>query len=112
EELIDRLVAEIFDGEPDESFQSEAMKRGVELEDEALAFVNFATGYNFKATGFFDSGLGYGYSPDGEDSENDIDVELKCPLRHTHLKYLSAQKLPSKYFVQMQFGMMVTGRKK
>lgn len=107
-----RLVAEIISGRPDETFQSEAMLRGVELEDKALAFINFAHDYNFDKCGFVKStDYSYGISPDGIDLKAEIGLELKCPSLHTHIEYISNGSLPSKYKAQVQGAMLVTGFK-
>lgn len=109
DDLVNRCVAEMIVGEPDETFTSEAMLRGKQLESEALSFINFTYGYDFKTVGFLDSGLGYGASPDGLDLTNSIGLELKCPMPHTHLAYLSSGTLPDKYYQQVQGAMLVTG---
>lgn len=107
--LINRYVAEIIVGVPDETFQSEAMLRGKELEDEAIEFLEFTHGFNFQQCGFIDSLKGYGCSPDGIDLENQIGLELKCPSAHTHIEYISNGELPDKYKAQVQGAMLVTG---
>lgn len=111
DEVVNRLVAELIVGEPDETFQSDAMARGSELEDEALKIINLATGKNFKKIGFLDSQLGYGCSPDGWDYEDEDGLEMKIPSLHTHLGYLAGGILPKKYIPQVQGSMMVTGAK-
>lgn len=107
-----RLVAELILGRPDETFQSEAMLRGAELEDEALEFINFTHGFNFKKVGFLDSGLGYGVSADAIDESVQIGLEMKAPSAHTHIEYITAGTLPPEYKPQVQGGMLVTGFKK
>lgn len=109
EDIINRLVAELIVGSPDETFQSEAMLRGRELENEALEFLNFTHGYSFIPCGFMDSELGYGCSPDAMDFVNKIGLELKCPMPHTHLEYIAGGELPKKYKAQVQGSMLVTG---
>jgi predicted phage-related endonuclease len=111
EDVNNRLVAEKIIGRADDTFQSEAMLRGSELEEEALSFINFTHGYNFIPVGFMDSGRGYGCSIDGNDTERDIGLEMKIPSLHTHLKYLAGGVLPKEYKAQVQGAMMVTGRK-
>lgn len=109
-ECNNRLVAELIAGKPDDTFQSEAMLRGAELEDKALAFLNFAHDYNFQKCGLVKSTeYAYGCSPDGIDLENKIGLELKCPSLHTHIEYISNGSLPSKYKAQVQGAMLVTG---
>ena len=105
-----KLVAELIIGEPEETFTNAAMERGKELEAEAIEFLNFTHGYDFADVGFCDSTKGYGASPDA--LSNDIGLELKCPLAHTHVQYLSDGKLPTKYVAQVQGQMLVTGFKK
>lgn len=108
-----RLVAEMITGKPDETFQSEAMLRGSELEDKALAFINFAHDYNFVKCGLVRcTDYDYGCSPDGIDLTNEIGLELKCPSLHTHIEYISSGTLPNKYKAQVQGAMLVTGFKK
>ena len=115
EEIINRAVAELIMGEPDETFQSDAMARGNALESDALDFFNFTYGYEFKAVGFCEAldatgnPLEFGCSPDALDEDQRIGLELKCPLAHTHLAYLAAGKLPNKYYQQVQGSMLVTG---
>lgn len=108
-----RLVAEMIAGKPDETFQSDAMLRGAELEDQALAFINFAHDYNFQKCGLIKSTeFNYGCSPDGIDLENQIGLEIKAPSLHTHIEYISEGALPSQYKAQVQGSMLVTGFKK
>lgn len=121
-DIVNRLVAERILGEPDETFISEAMLRGQELENDALAFINFTHGFNFEPCGFMEAvkindagveeSLGYGASADAIDHGSEIGAEIKCPLPHTHLEYLAGGVLPEKYKAQVQGGMMVSGFKK
>lgn len=105
-----RLVAELIVGEPDETFQSDAMLRGSELEDKALKFLNIAHDYEFQKCGLIKStDYEYGCSPDGIDQTNKIGLELKCPSLHTHIEYISSGTLPNKYKAQVQGAMLVTG---
>jgi len=114
EELVNRAVAELVMGEPQQSYQSDSMLRGQSLEVEALEFFNFTCGYKFEAVGFVEAidaegaSKGYGCSPDGLESSG-RGLELKCPEAHTHLDYLSSGKLPDKYKQQVQGALLVTG---
>jgi putative phage-type endonuclease len=113
QEINNRLVAERILGEPDETFQSDAMLRGKELEDEALEFLNFTHGYNFQTCGFIRSTeYDFGCSADAIDLEHQIGLEMKCPSLHTHIEYISSGELPKEYKAQVQGGMMVTGFKR
>lgn len=108
-EIVNKNVAEILTGEVKETFQSESMNRGTYLEKEALKFFNIAFDYKFEKTGFFDSRLGYGCSPDGVDLDLKIGLELKCPESHTHVGYLAEDDLPKKYYQQVQGSLLVSG---
>lgn len=113
EEIVNRLVAEKIAGYPDETFQSDAMLRGQELEHEAIEFINFTYGFNFKRIGFIASTEDeYGCSADAWDFEQNVGLELKCPSLHTHIAYVTSGGLPGKYVPQVQGGMMVTGAQK
>lgn len=113
ESVINMAVAEVIMGGPEEdAFQSDYMIRGKALESEALRFFNFTENYEFKETGFLDSGLGYGCSPDGIDFDRGMGLELKCPSAHIHLSYLASGKLPDKYKQQVQGSLLVTGFEK
>jgi predicted phage-related endonuclease len=109
EDLVNRAVAELITGRPDDTFQSESMLRGKDLEDQALEYFNFVYDYQFVKCGFMDSGLGYGCSPDGVCEDERIGLELKCPEAHTHLAYLAGGSLPDKYIQQVQGALMVSG---
>lgn len=112
DEVVNRAVAELIIGEPDETFQSDAMIRGSNMEERALAFYNYVYNFSFQPCGFLlatdekGNDLGYGVSPDG--IMPGLGLELKCPLAHTHLAYLSKQELPDKYTQQVQAALMVT----
>jgi hypothetical protein len=113
DEAISRLVAELILGEPDETFQSEDMARGKELEEEALRYLNFTHGYSFRPCGFIQSEeYDYGISPDAMDFENETGLEMKIPRVHTHIEYLAGGVLPKKYKAQVQMALLVTGFKK
>lgn len=111
DDVINRAVAELILQEPDESYISDAMLRGRDLEDQALKFFNFTNDYSFVKTGFLDSELGYGCSPDGIDLVNEVGLELKCPMPHTHISYLADEQLPDQYWQQVQGSLMVSGFK-
>jgi len=107
-DVINTAIAELILGRAEETFKSEAMMRGNELEDEALDFFNFTHGFNFAKVGFLKCD-GYGASPDSIDLERKIGLEIKCPLAKTHVSYLRSQKLPTVYFQQVQGSLMVSG---
>lgn len=118
DEVVNRAVAELILGVPDESFQSDSMLRGKELEDDALSFFNFTENFDFKKVGFLSQvdkdgvPTGFGLSPDGFMIEQKAGLELKCPEAHTHLAYLSSNSVPKTYFQQTQAPYLIGGIKK
>lgn len=110
-DLVNKKIAEKLTGEMEDNYTNPHMERGTELEPEALEFLNFTNGFNFKPVGFADSGMGYGCSPDALDLDSKIGCEIKCPMAKTHVKYLRSGKLPNEYFSQVQGSMLVTGFK-
>ena len=108
---ISQLISERIMGAPQETFQNEHMARGTALEPEARETYEFITGNTVDEVGFI---LGdteeYGCSPDGLIGE-DGGLEIKCPAPHTHVSYLrSPDRMPNKYWQQVQGCLWVTGR--
>ena len=94
--------------EPEASFQSEAMIRGNELEEEARSYYSFVNDVKIDQVTFIKKDE-IGYSPDGLIGENGV-IEIKCPLKKNHLKYLIDNKLPSEYKPQVQGGLYISER--
>lgn len=94
--------------EPEASFQSEAMIRGNELEEEARSYYSFINDVKINQVTFIKKDE-IGYSPDGLIGENGL-IEIKCPLKKNHLKYLIDNKLPSDYKPQVQGGLYISER--
>lgn len=106
-----QLAGERASGQSEESYQSAAMLRGIEIEAEARNFYELTSGFDVVQVGFCLSDCGrYGASPDGLVGEDGI-VEIKCPTLAVHVEYLLNGKLPSDYFQQTQGQLYVTGRK-
>lgn len=108
---INKLVAEWLRGKPDESFQSDWMKRGIEVEEEARDFYSFHTDVEVRQVGFcmVETRM-YGCSPDGL-VENDFPggLEVKCPSPGVHVGYLLANKVPTEYRLQILGSILITG---
>jgi hypothetical protein len=87
------------------------MRRGTELEAEAVAAYETATGSLVQPVGFLlHPVLPVGCSPDGVIGDYDGGVEVKCPKMATHLSYLrSPQTCPSEYVPQVLHTLLVTG---
>jgi putative phage-type endonuclease len=105
-----QLVSERLTGEKQETYVNQAMQDGIDREFyareryvqqfgevEEVGFVKHPT-------------LEAGASPDGMVGDDGI-IEIKCPMGSTHTETLMTQDVPSKYVPQIQFQLLVTGRK-
>jgi len=107
---INQLVAEKLTGEQTYVYQNEHMARGTELEPEARAMYEFIKEVEVNEVGFcLHDTLDAGCSPDGLIAE-DGGLEIKCPAPATHVEYLKAGVLPSKYKQQVMGCLWITGR--
>lgn len=110
-DLITDLAGEIITGEVEETYTNAIMERGKELESEARKVYEHEI-EKVKETGIClldDYEDWVGFSPDGL-TKNGL-LEIKCPIRKTHLDYIGRNELPSVYKWQVQGGIMVTGAK-
>lgn len=108
-----RLIEETLTGRVAEtSFHSEAMSRGVDLEPCARRAYQTLTGHAVREIGlaYLDESRRVAASPDGLVGEEG-GLEIKCPLPHTHEKYLCEGCVPNAYIPQVQGNLWVTGRK-
>jgi len=107
-----QLICEILTGKPAESYSNSAMQWGTETEPLARAQYELKTGEMVNQVGFVVHPMieQAGASPDGLVGSEGL-IEIKCPNTSTHLDTLLAQKVPSKYIVQMTWQMVCTGRK-
>ena len=105
-----QLVSERLTGEKQETYINQAMQDGIDREQfardryvqqfgevEEVGFVKHPT-------------LEAGASPDGMVGDDGI-IEIKCPMASTHTESLMSQDVPTKYIPQIQFQLLVTGRK-
>lgn len=107
---INQLIAEAVTGKRPESFTSEAIERGIELESQALAWYEFAQDVTVEETGFHrHKSIACGCSPDGLVGDTGL-IEIKCPLPHNHVAYLRAEKVPAQYMPQVQGQLWVMER--
>lgn len=94
------------------SFQTAAMKHGVDTEGAAVAAYEVLTGRVLYRTGFvYRTDLMVGASLDGHVGGEDITgiVEIKCPMSATHWDYLRTNKVPTDYLKQITHALFVTG---
>ena len=107
---INQLIAELLTKETTEVKVTEWMQRGTDLEPFARNFYELMSGNEVQEVGFCKHDtLECGVSPDGLIG-TDGGLEIKCPTPATHIAYLRAGVLPSKYKQQVQGCMWVTGR--
>ena len=105
---IYQLAGERIAGVKTETYQSYAMQRGIEMEEEARAYFELVMGAEVEQVGvIYHDERRFLCSPDGLLPNSGL--EIKCPLIHTHVGYLLAGVLPSDYFQQVQGSMLVTG---
>ena len=109
-----QLVVERLTFTKQESYTNAAMQWGTEQEPFARAAYEAAQGVMVEEVGFVRHPTieWAGASPDGlVGGKGEGLVEIKCPNTLTMIETLLSQKVPGKYFAQMQFQMACTGRK-
>ena len=105
-DLIADIVCEIITGRMEETYQNAAMEHGIETEPIARAEYETLFDIEVEQVGFIipEEDNKYhewiGISPDGMTDEGLL--EIKCPKMKTHLRYITANKLPSEYKYQVQ----------
>lgn len=110
ENALCKLVSQIGGGWEPETFETEAMKRGSDLETLAVDSFAVELGAAVDPVGFCLSKHGaFGCSPDGLLFEQGVGLESKTPISSTHIKYRRAGVLPEDYKFQVKMSMAVTG---
>lgn len=110
ESAICKLIAQAAGAWEKENFATAEMQRGTDLEPEAVAAFEKATGLGVTDVGFCQSIHGsFGCSPDGLIDGRMAGLEGKCPIPGTHIKYRRAAELPNEYIYQVHGSMAVTG---
>jgi putative phage-type endonuclease len=105
-----QLVSERLTGEKQETYINQAMQDGIDRE--VFARDRYIQQFGeVEEVGFIKHPtLEAGASPDGMVGDDGI-LEIKCPMGSTHTETLMTQDIPSKYIPQVQFQLLVTGRK-
>lgn len=95
----------------EESYTNAAMQWGIDNEPQARVAYEVKSGNFVDQIAFVDHPTisWFGCSPDGLVNTDGL-VEIKCPNSATHWGYIRADAPPTKYFIQMQAQMAVTGR--
>ncbi len=105
-----RKIAERWTMTPERDFHGGAMENGSILEDEARPWLADFLETDIRRPGFVLSDDGVcGCSPDGLNDGGGCGVEIKCPLPHTHVRWLLDGGVPKDHRAQVHGGMYVTG---
>ena len=111
--LVEKKKYEIMFGKEEDSltFQSDAMRRGVELESKAIDHFCFLEDKTVANVGLITGDIERTHvSPDGLIIGEKAGLEVKCPLLSTYEKYENG-KIPVHIIRQVQYGMFITGWK-
>lgn len=103
-----KLAGELVSGEPMENFQSPAMIRGTEQEDEARALYAFLSEEPLTRVGFVRNGR-VGCSPDSFVGERGI-LEIKSAAAHILVEYMLKGGFPPAHKAQCQGALWVCER--
>lgn len=105
------LIVERLTGQPADSYQSAAMRWGIETEPQARDAYAFFADADVVQVGLVDHPriAMSAASPDGLIGSDGL-VEFKCPLTATHIDTLLSGMIPEKYVLQMQWQMACAER--
>ena len=113
ENYLYQLAGERITGIREEGFQSQAMVKGIETEEEAVKLYELIRDIETEKVGvcYPNEEKSCLASPDRLiKGKSEGLLELKCPLIHTHVKYLlDNDKMKTEYWQQVQGQMYVTG---
>lgn len=106
------LLCQRLTGVREESFSSQAMQRGTDLEPIARSHYEAQSGVMVIESSFVfhPSIAAFGASPDGYVCDDGL-IEIKCPNTAQHVDFMMTKKPDGKYITQMQAQMACTGRK-
>lgn len=105
------LAGESITKTSEASYYGKYMQQGNEREPEARDYLIAFHDLDIEETGlcYYDERKDRGCSPDGLIVDKSEGLEIKCPKLSTHVEYLLEGKLPTKYFVQVQGSLYITG---
>lgn len=108
--LLQKAAEKITGKSDEEHFVTEDIQRGIDLEDEAILAYEMTSGNNVDKVGFIEENEFVGCSPDGLVGDDGI-IEVKCPKQSVFLKQVIDQKIKPEYYTQIQFNLLISGRK-
>ncbi len=105
-----QLVAELLLGRMEEGYSSAAMEEGKAREAESRGLCELVFGAKIQQVGvvYKNEQRNVLCSPDGI-IDGKEGLELKNPLAKTHVEYMLKDKVPTKYFQQLQGSMWICG---
>jgi hypothetical protein len=109
-----KLTAEALLGEKEHGYTNSTMDEGTAREAESRDLFAFLYDAEVHQVGmcYRNEKKEYLCSPDGlleKDGDFIAGLELKNPLAKTHVSYLVGKKLPTKYVIQVQSSLFITG---
>ena len=112
--LLIEMLAEIiepFDEDADESYKSDAMENGSNLEPQARIELEAYTSVHFKECGWIQSDNPIvGISPDGISICETIQCEIKCPQPKAHIRMCLNDEIPREYIPQCVHAFVVNSK--
>lgn len=109
DKAVNQIIGDKLDRILVAGYESQAMKDGREKEPQARATAELLLGVQFKEVGFIaHDDYDIGCSPDGLLGDTS-GIEIKSPLKATHVGYLRSGKLPTIYVQQVQLTMHLLG---
>ena len=108
--LLEKTAEKITGKSEQREISNADIERGKALEDIARLNYELETGNNVEEVGFIEESEYVGCSPDGLVGDDGM-IEIKCPKSSVFLKHLLEDSIEPVYYTQMQFNLMVSGRK-
>lgn len=108
--LLEKTVERLIGKKEGSELKNADIQRGVELEDTARINYEMETGNTVTQVGFIEADEWTGCSPDGLVGDDGM-IEIKCPRASTFIKHLMDDSIEPQYYTQIQFNLMVSGRK-
>ena len=109
ETYIHKLMTEYYSKAPQETYTSDAMQRGIELEASAAFMYQMQTGQEVTTVGFVSLDEYVGCSPDRFVGDDGL-IEIKCPLDVEYFRMLLGGDPKPEYVWQVQMQLLITGR--
>lgn len=108
--LMKGLIAERLTGYTVNNFVSDAMRHGIEFEDEAAGCFMNLTGRDLRPSRIYEHPtiLWFSCTPDRE--LDDGLVEIKCPTSATFVDWVLADVVPEEHVPQMVAQLIITGK--